>query len=131
MKKPLQPLRLALIWQTVGWVLVAIVTILSLIPEPPSMPTIMSWDKSQHTAAYAALMYWFGMAFTRHWRWPAFLLAWGLLMEVVQGLGGIRTMDPFDMVANLLGVLGGLLILRTPCARFLSALDRVIPCKGA
>jgi len=130
MKKPLDPLRLRLIWQTFGWVLVAIVTGLSLMPEPPSMPTILSWDKGQHMAAYAALMYWFGMAFTRHWRWPKFLLAWGLLMEVIQGVGGLRTMDPYDMVANLLGVAGGMLILQTPCARFLSVLDKAIAGRG-
>lgn len=124
MKNDLQPLRHSRYWRAIGWLTLAVVTWLSLTPEPPSVPTFMGWDKGQHFAAYSFLMYWFGMAFSRHWRWPLFMFVWGLLMEVIQGLGELRTMDPYDMVANVIGVAGGLLLLQTRCARLLNVLEQ-------
>lgn len=114
-------------WRAAGWWLLAVVTWLSLTPEPPSVPTFLGWDKGQHFAAYAFLTYWFGMTYSPHWRWPALMLAWGLAMEVIQGLGELRTMDPFDMVANAVGVAGGVLLLRTCCVRLLDLLEAHLP----
>jgi hypothetical protein len=116
------------VWRAFAWFSLAVITWLSLTPEPPSMPTYFGWDKGQHFAAYAVLTYWFGMSYGRVWPWAIFLLGWGLLMEVIQGVGGLRTMDPFDMVANSLGVAGGLALLWTRCRLLLVWLEsRVIP----
>lgn len=100
-------LRFRLFWQGLGWAMVATVVWLSLTPHPPEPPSFLIWDKAQHTLAYAGLMFWFRMAFERHWRWPVFLLGLGLGLEVLQGLGGVRTGDWRDMVANGLGVVVG------------------------
>jgi hypothetical protein len=98
-----RPLRYRRLWQGLGWAMVATVACLSLTPNPPQPPALLSWDKAQHTVAYAGLMFWFRMAFERHWRWPVFMLALGVGLEVLQGLGGVRTMDWRDMVANSVG----------------------------
>jgi hypothetical protein len=98
-----RPLRFKKIWQAVGWVMVAIVVWLSLTPKPPELPSFLGWDKAQHFAAYGCLMLWFGMSFTRHWRWPLFLISLGVGLEFLQALTG-RSFDPMDMVANTIGV---------------------------
>ena len=116
-------------WQAAGWVMVLIVIWLSLMPKPPQMPSILGWDKAQHMLAYGSLMYWFGMCHVRHWRWPAFLLALGLGLEFIQGASGYRSFDPYDMIANTLGVGVGLLMLRTAMAQWLSMVDGYIASK--
>ncbi len=121
-------LRFSSLWRGLAWTALVVVTWLSLTPEPPSVPTYIGWDKGQHFAAYAVLTYGFGMTYRRVWRWALFLLGWGLLMEVIQGVGGLRTMDPFDMVANSIGVAGGLALLWTRCRLLLGWLEsRVTP----
>lgn len=116
-------LRYAPVWRAFAWFSLAVITWLSLTPEPPSMPTYFGWDKAQHFAAYTFLTYWFGMVYRRRWSWAMFLLGWGLLMELIQGFGGLRTMDPFDMVANSIGVAGGIILLLSPCRWLLTWLE--------
>ena len=104
--------------------MVGIVVWLSLTPKPPQLPQIMGWDKAQHFAAYACLMYWYGMSFRRHWRWPAFLVGLGVGLEFLQGYSGFRSFDPFDMLANTIGVGLGLMVLKTPAGHCLGAMDK-------
>lgn len=118
-----EPLRYRLLWQTLGWVMVAIVVWLSLTPTLPRPPSFLTWDKGQHVLAYAGLMYWYGQAFRSHWRWLLFLWVLGILLEFLQGLGGVRTSDPYDMLANSIGVLAGLGLARTRFGELLAGLD--------
>jgi|GEM_PF-638139 len=123
-------LRFSRLWQGIGWLMVAVVVWLSLTPEPPQPPTPwLAWDKAQHVLAYASLMYWFRQAFLPRWRWPMFLLFLGVGLEVLQGLGGARTFDPVDMVANSIGVCFGFGISYTPLGRLLSKIDGLIGAK--
>jgi hypothetical protein len=120
------PLRFRLLWQGLGWAMVATVVWLSLTPHPPEPPSFLIWDKAQHTLAYACLMFWFRMAFEKRWHWPAFLLGLGLGLEVLQGLGGVRTADWRDMVANGLGVMVGLGVAGTWCGGLLLGVEGLI-----
>ncbi len=122
----LHRLNFAKTWQGVGWAMVGTVVWLSLAPAPPQPPLLLAWDKAQHFAAYGCLMVWFGMSFARHWRWPAFLVALGVALEFLQGLGGIRNFDPGDMLANTIGVLAGLALLKTPLGASLAAVDGLL-----
>ncbi|MFM8332348.1 MAG: VanZ family protein [Candidatus Methylumidiphilus sp.] len=110
-------------WRVLAWMLVAIVVWLSLTPRPPQPPSILGWDKAQHFTAYATLAYWFGMCYSRHWRWPTFLVGLGVLMEVLQGLGGFRSFDFFDIIANTIGVAGGFWLEGTCAGLWLAAFD--------
>lgn len=105
--------------------MVAVVVWLSLTPHPPKFRSVplLSWDKAQHTLAYACLMFWYGQAFRRHWRWPAFLLALGMGLEILQGLGGVRSFDLRDMLANGIGVGIGLILARTRLGGVLAKID--------
>jgi VanZ family protein len=111
-------------WQAIGWMMVSIVVWLSLTPSPPAPPALLTWDKAHHFIAYGGLMYWFAQAFARHWRWPVFLCVLGLALEFLQGWGGVRTFDLFDLTANVLGVVMGLAVARTGLGRLLALADR-------
>ena len=106
--------------------MVGIVVWLSLTPKPPQPPGFLDWDKGLHLTAYACLMYWYGMSFDRHWRWPVFLVGLGIGLEFLQGYGGFRSFDIFDMVANAMGVGVGLMVLKTPVGRCLGIIDKLL-----
>ncbi len=118
-------LEFPLLWQGVGWLMVVLVVILSLLPHP-STPPIVTWDKSQHLLAYGGLMYWFGMVFPRHAPWILFLVALGAILEVLQGWSGYRYFEYTDMLANTLGVLVGLLLATTQLGGLVGGLDRLL-----
>jgi VanZ family protein len=90
-----------------------VVALASLLP-PPQLPLDPGrYDKLWHAAGYAVA----GAAFVPLlWRLRAFLaaglalLAYGGLIEWLQGLGGVRTADPWDALANGLGAAAGLLL---------------------
>ena len=125
-----RPLQFSHLWQAIGWLMVAVVVWLSLTPEPPHPPTPwLAWDKAQHALAYGLLMYWFRQAFQPHWRWPLFLLLLGVTLEYLQGLGGVRTSDTNDMIANAIGVVLGLALSYTPLGRLLSRVDAIVGAK--
>lgn len=109
------------LWQVIGWCLVAVVAWLSLTPSPPEPPSLLEWDKAQHAVAYAVLMLWFRQAFTRHWRWPLFLVVLGIGLELGQGFTELRMLEPLDMLANAVGVGIGLALARTPLGAMLAA----------
>jgi len=97
-------------WLALGWALVAVVVVGSLLPSS-SLPTVQVWDKLEHLAAYGVLAFVFvgalGRARSKTVLWG--FLALGAGLEVAQGLGDAgRMADPWDMVANTLGVVLGL-----------------------
>lgn len=120
---PRPALRYRAWWQGLGWLLVAAVAVLSLLPQPPQ-PPVLTWDKSHHLLAYGLLMYWFRQSFAPRWGWVAFLVGLGVALEILQGLSGYRYFEWADMLANTLGVGCGLVLAATPAGRLLARLDR-------
>jgi hypothetical protein len=114
-------LRYPRFWQTLAWMLLLTVAVLTLMPRPPRVDLIplLSWDKAQHFVAYAVLMWTFLQAWEgRHVsRWVTLLVLVGVGLEMLQGAGGIRVLEYFDMFANSLGVALGYLVWRTPLGR--------------
>jgi membrane associated rhomboid family serine protease len=98
-------------WIVLGWMLVCSVVYLSLTPEPPAVDARHS-DKFGHLAAYGALMAWWLQIDRNAYRLALIFILLGLLLEILQSLGGIRQGDIFDMAANALGVAIGWLIGR-------------------
>lgn len=118
--------RYATLWRGLGWAMVATVVVLSLVPQLPKAPSLLGWDKAQHFLAYAVLTFWFCLSYSRHWRWPAFFIALGSVLELLQGFTGIRTTDPFDILANGIGVFIGLSLTFTPLIKSLKELDDLL-----
>ncbi|MCC6521677.1 MAG: VanZ family protein [Polyangiaceae bacterium] len=92
----------------------ALVVVLALslwpLPEPPPLHT--GWDKTDHLAAFVAL----GLLGLPSWpgervRVAGGLLAYGVLIEVLQGLTGYRMADWRDFVADAAGVALAALLL--------------------
>lgn len=77
-------------------------------------------DKVGHFLAYAALGYvafWARLAlFSKKWTVVAALALYGVLLEILQGMGGVRSPEVADAIANALGAVcgfaGGMLLHR-------------------
>ena len=117
-KYPLNPnpvkavLRYRKIWRSIAYIIIVIIIVLSLIPDPGKITPFSASDKLMHFLAYAFSMLWFGFCFRRE---KLFLIGGGLIflgivLEVAQGQTGYRTMSLYDIFANCLGVFTGLLL---------------------
>ena len=109
-------LRWTPLWLLLGICLVITVIYLSLTAKPPVVMNFEFSDKVGHFLAYAVLMGWFGQIFTG--RLPLILFALGFVLmgvslEFVQGMGRHRHFEYADMVANMIGVILGLLLTIT------------------
>ncbi len=120
-------LRFPNFWLGIGFMLIAVVIVLSLMPSPPHVAQFRGNDKVGHFAAYIAMTFWFAQIYTRNRvRWPialAFVIM-GISLEYLQRLGGYRTFEYADMGANAAGVLCALLLAQTPLSRCLAAVER-------
>lgn len=113
------------LWLAIGWGLVALVIVLSLLPAS-RLPDAGLNDKLGHLLAYFALMAWFGQI---HGARPApvlALLGLGAGLEVAQGLSGYRDMSGLDMLANTGGIALGWLLTRL-APGLLARLDAHLP----
>jgi VanZ family protein len=122
----LSRLRFPNFWLGIGFLLIALVIVLSLMPNPPHVPQFRGNDKLGHFAAYIAMTFWFGQIYTRNRvRWTialAFVIL-GISLECLQLLSGYRTFEYADMGANAAGVLCALLLAQTPLSRCLAVVE--------
>jgi VanZ family protein len=104
------PLRYARIWLVAGLLLLAFGLVSALSPPPPGLVAVN--DKLLHTAGFLAYMAWFGGVFERRFLPGVALLlaAYGLLIELLQGLTPIRQAEGLDLVADVAGILLGWLL---------------------
>lgn len=101
---------------------------LSLIPNPPSVLGIFSWDKALHAGAYLLLTILaaqFFLIFFKNINQSGFLaiiiaVLLGAVLEILQGLIDTgRTPELFDLLANLIGAIFGYLVFRYAALFFL------------
>ncbi|PQA89614.1 VanZ family protein [Hyphococcus luteus] len=122
------------------FLLFALVTFLTLTPDPDNTEpgfVVTRWissalfgddalaDKVAHFLAYAslgALAFWAEVkVFSQRWGAWAALCLYGVLLEGLQGLGGVRDPEIADAVCNALGAaagLGGAFLLSRLTGRF-------------
>ena len=113
------------LWYACGFALLMLIAIGSLMPVSGDVGN----DKLAHVIMYTMPSIWFSLLVDRPgslWKIFLGLTAYGLLMEVFQGLTDYRTMEFADALANGLGILLGLFFYFTPCRRWLSAIDNRI-----
>lgn len=121
------------LWRGLGWLGVAGLVMLSLLPLPQIGPELPQGDKWGHLLAYASLSLYFAQwaASTRQRALQALgLLALGALLELLQGLTGYRRGEWLDLLANGAGVLLGASLALGPAGRWLRRLDRLWPRGG-
>ena len=59
-------MKLKNLWLTIGFILVLLVIVASLMPNPPNPAEFKGSDKLAHFAAYAFMMLWFAQIYTRN-----------------------------------------------------------------
>jgi VanZ family protein len=98
------------------WVCFVVINALALSPAPylPPLEIFSWWDKAQHAIAFGTLTVLAVLAYpgVSKVRIGFLLLALGVLIEVLQYLGGYRFGDWQDAVADGVGVLVGMAMAR-------------------
>ncbi len=116
-------LKLIRAWYLLGALMLLGVGALSLLP----MPDVGVSDKLSHVVTYVVLAGWFGLL-AANWRILIAtifgLMAYGILLELLQGMTAYRYLEWADMVANGSGILIGALFYFTPLTRMLALVDR-------
>ena len=118
-------LRLLAVWYRLGALMLLVVGVASLLPAPD----IGVNDKLSHSLVYIVLAAWFGLLADSRiallWT-GAGLLAYGILIEMLQWMTSFRFAEAADVLANLIGIAIGLLVYFTPLRRVLAAVDRLL-----
>jgi VanZ family protein len=113
-------------WLAAGWLLIFLIAYVSLIPSPPSPMRFLHADKLEHLITYALLMGWFCQIYATRWQrlWLALAcIAYGGIIELLQGWSGYRSADWMDLLADSLGVALGWLLSTTSLQHLLTRLD--------
>lgn len=114
----LKPFRRPRLWLGVWLLAIAIVITLSLTPPPPLPPLPSGTDKLEHALSYFLLAFGAVQLFrARRSQLIAgvLLIGMGVGLEFAQGAFTTdRMQDPFDALANTVGVLLGLAMAWTP-----------------
>ncbi|GAB3682912.1 VanZ family protein [Salinisphaera aquimarina] len=123
-------LALLRFWLSVGFLGCGIVLYGCLMPSPPQVLSGTYADKIEHFGAYAVLGTWFAGILAPHYlRVFLGLLAFGVLIEILQGLTGYRDAQVGDAVADGLGAMVGIGLARLGAMRWLGYIDRRVEAK--
>lgn len=109
--------------------LIIAVVYLTLTSSPPEVFNFELGDKIGHLIAYSTLMAWFGQLYLvirTQFKFAISFCVMGALLEVVQGMGGVRFFDYFDMLANAVGVGLGWWLTRGVFAGMLTRIELLI-----
>ena len=110
-------LRYRVRWQVAGILLLLLALSASMLPEIPFWPDNAQApfefsDKALHVIAFMFLTVWFSGQYARtgYWRLALGLLAFGALIEVLQGMTNYRSAEWLDLYADGVGIALGLLM---------------------
>ena len=101
-------LRYPYLWLSLGWLLVIVVIVGSLLPGPVIQQiTPPVNDKIEHFTAYFAMMIWFAGLYPRakHLRVAGALLFLGIALDILQGTATTtRNFELLDIAADAVGI---------------------------
>lgn len=117
--------KLRKLWLSVGWLLIALVVYVSLIPAPPSID-ITAGDKVAHVFAYATLTLWFLQLYpvTRQPILAIGFIMMGITLELLQELTASRSFEYLDIAANAGGVVLGWVLGKTRLSSTLRVIEK-------
>ena len=122
-------LRYFKLWSSIGWLLVLIMCYLSLTSTPPELNVEFKHvDKIGHFISYFILMMWFAQLYKTvgiRLIYVVFFITMGAVLEVLQGLGGVRLFEYYDMLANSLGVVFAWFITKKRFNDFFLTLENI------
>jgi len=114
--------RLIVFWYGIGALLLLLVAVLSLLPVSGTGVN----DKLAHLVTYFILGSWFALLADNRYllAWTfAGLVAYGGMIELLQGMTSYRDGEWGDLVANSSGVALGVLLYRSPLRKLLLLID--------
>ena len=108
-------LRYSWRWQIAGFLLLVLVMIAALVPKLPFHELATQFrisDKVMHIVAFTFLAAWFSGQYEKrsYWRIALGLIAFGILIELVQSTVSYRTAEWMDLIGDAAGIAIGLLI---------------------
>ena len=117
--------KLRKLWLFTGWLLVALVVYLSLVPALPSID-ITAADKVAHVFAYATLTLWFLQLYPADRRAMLVIgfIMMGVALEFLQELTASRSFEYADIAANTGGVVLGWLLAKTRLSNTLHVIEK-------
>ena len=121
-------LRYPWIWWTGAWFLVLGVCVGSLLPAAVVPMGPPGGDKLLHASAYCVLMLWFGGLYrrNRHVVVALALFAFGVALDMLQGLTETRSFELADIAADAVGVFAGLLLSVSLLEGWCQRLERAV-----
>jgi VanZ family protein len=122
----MRPLRRLPLYAALGLLYTAFIIWGTLTPHPPAPPDLPFIDKWEHFTAYGLMMGWWGQlleAPAARWRACLACAALGGVLELLQGLGGVRQMELADALANAVGAGLGWYLTRGAGGRLLARLE--------
>ena len=116
------------VWLVIGWLLLAILLVLSLVPLPQAAAGELLSDKAWHALAFMLLMLWFAGLYPRRRYLLVFLglTAYGVLMELLQSQVPNRYAELADFYADVIGLLLGWGCALTPLSRWPLRLEQLL-----
>lgn len=123
-ENPVSPpgLKLVKIWYLLGGLMLLAVGTISLMPAPD----VGVNDKLSHLVTYFFLGGWFSLLATNRVSlgWTIIgLIAYGILLELLQGMTAYRYAEWGDVLANASGTMAGILLNFSPLPRLLGDID--------
>ena len=123
-ENPVSPpgLKLVEIWYLLGGLMLLAVGTVSLMP----VPDVGVNDKLSHLVTYFFLGGWFSLLATNRVSlgWTIIgLIAYGILLELLQGMTAYRYAEWGDVLANASGTMAGILLYFSPLPRLLGFID--------
>ncbi|MFB3083630.1 MAG: VanZ family protein [Gammaproteobacteria bacterium] len=117
--------KLRKVWLFTGWLLIALVVYVSLIPALPSID-ITAADKVAHVFAYATLTLWFLQLYPADRRAMLVIgfIMMGIALEFLQELTASRSFEYVDIAANTGGVVLGWLLAKTRLSNTLHVIEK-------
>jgi len=115
-------LKLVKIWYLLGGLMLLAVGTISLMPAPD----VGVNDKLSHLVTYFFLGGWFSLLATNRVSlgWTIIgLIAYGILLELLQGMTAYRYAEWGDVLANASGTMAGILLYFSPLPRLLGDID--------
>jgi VanZ family protein len=116
-------LKLVKLWYLLGGLMLLLVGAVSLMP----VPDVGVNDKFSHLVTYFFLGGWFSLLATNRvslgWTIVG-LIAYGILLELLQGMTAYRYAEWGDVLANASGTMVGILLYFSPLPRLLRFVDR-------
>ena len=123
-ENPVSPpgLKLVKLWYLLGGLMLLLVGAVSLMP----VPDVGVNDKFSHLVTYFFLGGWFSLLATNRvslgWTIVG-LIAYGILLELLQGMTAYRYAEWGDVLANASGTMAGILLYFSPLPRLLRFVD--------